>query len=215
MTVTISVDVNEAKGGRGRPRSRLADLAIREAVLAELLKSSYETLTVDAVARRAEVARTTVYRRYPTKAELVAAAVGAVDPGPHVGTLDLDVVVDPLGEMRRLLQEAAGWYASHPELTLVFARLTAESTSNPEVREIISATPRYLDERLRLLIELAQQRGRLAAVFDTDIALEMILGVLPYRLLVVGTEMTYDVGDRVMDMLFGPPALVATGAETP
>jgi len=59
----------------GRPRDSGRDLAILDATLALLTEVGYEQLSMEAVAGRSGAAKTTIYRRYRDKAELVAAAV--------------------------------------------------------------------------------------------------------------------------------------------
>src|SRR4051794_28000526 len=58
----------------GRPRSTACDHAILEAALVEYGARGLEALSVDAVAARAGVSKATIYRRYPSKVELVMAA---------------------------------------------------------------------------------------------------------------------------------------------
>ncbi|MBV9493109.1 MAG: helix-turn-helix transcriptional regulator [Acidobacteria bacterium] len=67
---------------RGRPRKEGADEEILAGARALLAEVGYATLTVDAVAERVGVAKTTVYRRWPTKRELIAAALTA-SSSPH------------------------------------------------------------------------------------------------------------------------------------
>src|SRR5258707_387522 len=58
---------------RGKPR----ELAILSAVVGLLGEVGYEAMTMDAVAARAHASKTTIYRRWPGKAELVRAAADA------------------------------------------------------------------------------------------------------------------------------------------
>ncbi|GAB2644244.1 TetR/AcrR family transcriptional regulator [Gordonia jinhuaensis] len=85
------------RAGRRLDRSR--DAAILTATLEILAEVGYEATTVDAVAARAHTVRATVYRRWPTKADLVVAAVGqlgatdTVTAGtPDTGTLRGDLL---------------------------------------------------------------------------------------------------------------------------
>src|SRR5579862_4293650 len=56
-----------ARAGAGRPRTADADRAILAACLDRLEKVGYGPLTIDDVAAAAGVAKTTVYRRWPSK----------------------------------------------------------------------------------------------------------------------------------------------------
>jgi AcrR family transcriptional regulator len=67
---------------RGRPRREGADESILEGARLLLSEVGYAALTVDAVAERVGVAKTTVYRRWPTKRELIAAALTATSSSP-------------------------------------------------------------------------------------------------------------------------------------
>ncbi|WIX93367.1 TetR/AcrR family transcriptional regulator [Amycolatopsis sp. DG1A-15b] len=68
----------------GRPRDSGRDLAILDATLSLLTEVGYEQLSIEAVAGRSGAAKTTIYRRYPDKAALVAAAVERRSPrSPH------------------------------------------------------------------------------------------------------------------------------------
>ena len=85
------------KRGRGRPRTAGADEEIRGVALEMLREKGYRELTVDAVAERAGVAKTTVYRRWPTKGALIAAAIAplAETSGdiPDSGSLENDLTI--------------------------------------------------------------------------------------------------------------------------
>jgi len=89
-----------ASGTRGEPRER----AILSAVIDLLGEAGYAAMTMDAVAARAHASKTTIYRRWPGKAELVRAAVdtyiAARVAGPHdTGSLrgDLLAVMQAMG----------------------------------------------------------------------------------------------------------------------
>jgi AcrR family transcriptional regulator len=69
---------------RGEPRER----AILSAVIDLLGEAGYEAMTMDAVAARAHASKTTIYRRWPGKSELVRAAVDAYIAGRVLRTAD-------------------------------------------------------------------------------------------------------------------------------
>lgn len=85
------------RGGRKREHGR--DAVILEATLDVLAETGYEATTIDMVAARAGMARATVYRRWPTKTELVLDAVKRLGPNavelqrlPDTGSLRGDCI---------------------------------------------------------------------------------------------------------------------------
>src|SRR5688500_3394917 len=90
----------QTKRGRGRPRRQGTDEEILSIALEMLTAKGYRELTVAAVAERAGVAKTTVYRRWPSKGALVAAAIA---PMPHRAAS----VEEWLRDTRRVLQMLA------------------------------------------------------------------------------------------------------------
>ena len=109
---------------RGRPYDRSRDADVLAATLDALVAHGYEHVTLDAVALAAGLAKTTLYRRWPTKADLFLAAVAAVgrppeaDALPDEGSLraDLLAVVD------------SPWLGGPDRRLAVFAGLTAAAT---------------------------------------------------------------------------------------
>ena len=88
--------MNKEKRKPGRPRSAEADNAIVEATLDLLDPGGVEAVKIEEVARRAGVARTTVYRRFPSRSDLVLNACEDVVSRylrvPDTGAVRSDVV---------------------------------------------------------------------------------------------------------------------------
>jgi AcrR family transcriptional regulator len=96
----------------GRPRGEPVVDAVLEATLAEIAENGIDGLSVERIARGAAVNKTTVYRRWPTRAALVAAALESVledvsARAPDTGTLRGDLL-DLLGGIGDFLAEPAG-----------------------------------------------------------------------------------------------------------
>ncbi len=72
-----------SRRGRGRPRRAEADAEILDAALVMLRASGYRDLSLDEVARRAGTAKSSIYRRWPSKAALVAEIVRRESPPQH------------------------------------------------------------------------------------------------------------------------------------
>ncbi len=74
--------MNPPTRGRGRPRRTEADAKIVEAARALLSEGGYRALGLDEVARRAGTAKTSIYRRWPSKAALAAEIIRREVPPP-------------------------------------------------------------------------------------------------------------------------------------
>jgi AcrR family transcriptional regulator len=70
---------------RGRPRDPAIDRAILDAALRLLAEQGYDGMSLEAVAGAAGVGKTTIYRRYPGKRELVVAAISSIAASLAIG----------------------------------------------------------------------------------------------------------------------------------
>jgi AcrR family transcriptional regulator len=113
--------MNPEKRGRGRPRREGADEAILQAARELLDEAGYAAFNVDVIAERTGIAKTTIYRRWPTKSALVAAAIDttpSTDPDAilretehllsRLAGADLDVLRAVIQPRRELLLAALG-----------------------------------------------------------------------------------------------------------
>ena len=75
MTASPPLEVAAPTKGPGRPRDPEADRAIHQATIELLGEEGYEGLSIEAVAARAGVGKTTLYRRWPSKEPLVVDAI--------------------------------------------------------------------------------------------------------------------------------------------
>ncbi|MEU1848530.1 TetR/AcrR family transcriptional regulator [Streptomyces sp. NPDC019990] len=170
----------------GRPRSATADAAILAATRQALVDLGWSKLTLGDVATRAGVAKTTLYRRWPGKNELVVDAVAELFDElelPDGGSLaaDIEGVV---------LQLAA--ILARPEAKSGLMAVVAEATRDDALRERIRAS--VVDRQKRLVLEgrcRAQERGELPAEPDTesasrtvDLIFDMVAGAVVHRTLV-------------------------------
>lgn len=140
----------------GRPRSAEADAAILEATRASLVDLGWSKLTMGDVATRAGVAKTTLYRRWAGKNELVVDAVAVLFDElelPDLGSLAADVEAV-------VLQFAA--LLERPETKTALMAVVAESTRDEALRDRIRNSIVARQKRLVLQgRERAQGRGEL------------------------------------------------------
>jgi AcrR family transcriptional regulator len=148
----------------GRPRSEECTKAIIDATLQELAESGYVALTIDGVAARSGSGKATIYRRWSTKADLVADAIDR-----HTfAELPMDDTGDLEADLRRYLR-ALERALSGIDGELLLA-LTAERLRNPELASAFDR--RFVDERrtwLRGLLRSAIDRGELPPATDVEL----------------------------------------------
>ncbi|MED5373920.1 MAG: helix-turn-helix domain-containing protein [Myxococcota bacterium] len=128
------------------PRSQRVVRSLLDAALAELVDKGYARLSMDAVAKRAGVHRSTLYRRFPTKAQLIGALLHPPALQEHDRSL-------PLTERLLVLCRQFSDSLSSPE-GQVLARVL--STSDPEL-QAMTATAR--DQSRSLFLEILEQEG--------------------------------------------------------
>jgi len=195
----------ESRVGEQRPGGRAA--RVRTNVLrsaAELLTEvGYDKMSVEDVATRAGVHKTTVYRRWPTKAVLVAEAVAEQSaeavPIPDTGTVG--------GDLQALAREVAANIGTEGGSRRSRSIVAAAAISN----ELAEGMHAFWADRLAQsgrVVERAVDRGELPAGTDPNLVIETLIGPLWVRLLLTGEPITTDLADRVA-------TLVTAGANNP
>lgn len=160
------------KRGRGRPRREGADEQIL-AVARELLRQKgYRDFTVDAVAERTGIAKTTIYRRWPSKGVLVAAAIALMATvtreAPDSGSLEDDLTI--------LVAESVAILSS--ELGPIAANLIAESHNDADLVDVVRNAIAPRRELIRHVLDRAGLQG------DRELLVDLLTGAIWTRLLV-------------------------------
>ena len=179
--------------GQQRPGGRAARVrtAVLDAVYDLLGDVGYERLTIDSVAQRAGVHKTTVYRRWPTKAELVLDAARASSsqnvPIPDTGTLR--------GDLQQLARGVVSNVATATTAQTTLALVAAAASS----AELAASMHMFWSERLALtapIIERAIEREELPPSTDANLIIETLIGPIWIRLLLTGEPIDVDLADR-------------------
>ncbi len=192
----------EPRVGEQRPGGRAA--RVRTDVLrsaAEILNEvGYDKLSVEDVAGRAGVHKTTVYRRWPTKAELVMDAVSEHSaeavPIPDTGSLADD--------LQALAREVADNIRTEEGARRSRSIVAAAAFSD----ELAAGMHGFWADRFAKsgeIVTRAMERGDLPADTDPQLIIETLIGPLWVRLLLTGQPITTELADQVA-------ALVAAGA---
>jgi AcrR family transcriptional regulator len=137
-----------------------------------LARDGYARMTIAAIADDARVSRPTVYRRWPSKADLITAALADISMTSNPAALSEDTRADLLTELRAL-QEAL---TARDTLGLVGAVL-AEEQHNPELLELFRTRlllPRK--DRICTVLNAGQASGAVAADTDTEVLTDLLIG---------------------------------------
>ncbi len=158
----------------GRPRDPQADHAILAAARDLMAEGGLSNLTVEGTAQRAGVAKTTVYRRYPTKLDLAVAAVAAL----VLEAPETDTVEHGVREGTDLFQKSFGV----PGAQASFLAVAAAAATNPEVHERF--TRDVLDPvgvSIADLVDDARRRGLATQDASADFIYDAVMGALIHR----------------------------------
>jgi AcrR family transcriptional regulator len=163
----------------GRPRSETARQAILAATLELLQTTSVRAITIDAIARQANVGKPTIYRWWSTKVALVLEAF-MTSMLPHTPIRRNVPAAEALrNHMRLLARQYAGIHGR------VVAEVIGESQSEPEILKAFHEQFfSHRREAVRALIEQGKAAGEFDATTDTETALDMLYGPIYFRLLV-------------------------------
>lgn len=169
---------------RGRHRSAAADEAILSATLDLLRQCGYGGLTVAAVIERSGVSSATLYRRWPAKQDLVAAALESLSPEPEntdTGSL--------AGDIQAFVRNLAASVAARREE--VVDAIASEAKRNPELGAALREkflVPRL--EQLTGILRRATRRHEVGQQVPPEVALSLIAGPLYYQAFVLSQPVT-------------------------
>jgi AcrR family transcriptional regulator len=168
----------EVRRPPGRPRNEEADREIIAATLRLLAEQGYDRTSMEAVAAEAEVTRATVYRRWPSKPELVCAALSAYPDDAYTAEPE-DVrgfLVNMLSAFREGVQACDG--------VAICSSLYLNRHEHPEMLEEFRRTivePRM--ERMGSVLESAIAAGRARDGIDVEMVVSMLFGAGIQRML--------------------------------
>lgn len=194
MVDAVSQNLDVAGASTWSPR----EVELLEVTLQLLQENGYDRLTVDAVAATARASKATVYRRWPSKAELVLAAftegIRQAAVPPDTGTLRGDLL--RVGE---LVCEQTARHAGTLRAVLV------EASRNPALNDVMQH--QFVDQRKALIHHILRQavdRGEIDAVAIDDDLWDVLPGYLIFRSLVSGREPTARTVANLVDRVILP-----------
>ncbi|MBW4692318.1 MAG: TetR/AcrR family transcriptional regulator [Lyngbya sp. HA4199-MV5] len=172
----------------GRPRSAQSHQAILQAALELLAEVGFEVMSIEAIAARAGVGKTTIYRRYNGKEELVADAIESIREKviiPNTGNLwsDIDVLI-----------ENAAQITLSPLGRQTVAMIISSAASNSGFAQIYWT--KYLQPRRQafaVVIERAKTRDEVQKDLDPGLVFDTMSGIMLYALIFQPTSEAWTV----------------------
>jgi AcrR family transcriptional regulator len=184
-------------GRRGRPRSQAADRAILAAAAALLAEGGFAALSIEEVAARSGVAKSTIYRRWTSRGTLALDAFLAdfqsQQPSPDTGTLSGDMLAALRAWIRAVTRTSAG---------PILAGLIAESQRDPELG--IAWRERVVEQlraQHKIMLNRAISRGEIPADTDQEVVLDLLFGAAYHRLLHGHQPLTDAFARQVVDLI--------------
>lgn len=181
----------DASPALGRPRSAEADEAIALATMELLAENGFEGVTVEAVASRAGVAKSTVYRRYPCRTELLVEVIRR-EAAQVREEVDTGSLVHDLVALARRLRDGLTGSTFGRALPAVMAAAASHAPVH-EARQAFVATRRA---PTLAAVSRAIDRGELPGGTDPSQVVDLLAGPVFYRLVVVGDPVSNQWLDR-------------------
>jgi AcrR family transcriptional regulator len=181
---------------RGRPRDAGIEGRVLAAAAEELQRGGYDGLSIDRVAERAGVAKTTLYRRWASKAELVVALIAEMR-----SEVPFEPTDDPRRDLTGLVTAIAVGLAGTP--TTLIADLAAAAAREPRVGESVRALWADRHRAVTAVVANAQEAGLVLGHVAPAVLVDQLVGPLYYRLLVTGEPLTPDYARTLVSSVLG------------
>jgi AcrR family transcriptional regulator len=176
-----STEPRNPKNTAGRPRSAVVEQAIMQSALELFIEHGVAGASIERIAKRAGVAKTSIYRRWSNREALLAQAIEVFRNATGF-TIDLLDRTAPR-DFAKLLISACEMTA-RPEIRKLVARLIGSFPDHPKLLEVYLETY-FLPRRSAFIraLQRVQSAGLLAQDVDVGALADMLIGALVYRLL--------------------------------
>lgn len=164
------------------------------AALRLVARDGYPAATIKGIAAEAGVGRQTVYRWWPAKADVVLDAI--VDLAARRTRPEL--TGETVGDIRRFLRATFSQRIAGPAITGLMAEATNDEVFAEKFQRLLLAPRRQV---LRDMIVAGQERGRVGRGYDVDLAVDIVFGIMWYRVLSGHAPVDETLADQLTDTL--------------
>ena len=171
----------------GRPRSVQSHQAMLRSTLELLAEVGYDAVSIEAIAARAGVGKSTIYRRYTCKEDLIADAIENIRED-----LTIPDTNNLWGDIDALIQSAAQ-ITLNPVGRQTVAMIVSSASSHPEFAQIYWT--KYLQPRRQafsVVLERAKARNEIPADLDPGLIFDIMIGIMLYSLIFQPTSESWE-----------------------
>jgi AcrR family transcriptional regulator len=168
---------------------------IRDTALELLIAEGVKGFTIDEICRRSGIAKTTIYRHWPSVHDLLVDTVASQIE--HLPTPDT-------GGLRSDLGVLFGQVMSMPEITgkrRMMLGLMQAATDDQDLRNALNKLTRERSLPVRNVLQHARQRRELPDSIDLDHAIDLIEGPIVYRYMIRGDAFAQHDLDAILDLI--------------
>lgn len=188
-----------------RRRGAALEDAIRAAAFAELSEAGYHAFSVESVAARAQTGKGSIYRRWPTKQELVMDALLAELPEPNDFGISsaMDDAITTADALRLVARGIAGVIASQAGDAI--RAIKFEAMVDPELAELVDQrfqAPRR--DALTSLLRRGIERGEVRPGADTELVADVLPAVLIHRMITQREKVTAQDIETIIEQIVIP-----------
>jgi len=187
--------VTEVPGANVDPRVARTRATVLSAAIDLLAERGYSGFSVESVVERTGIAKTTVYRHWPTRDDLLSAAIAELDgtgPLPDTGSVRQDL--RDLFARRVRAARTPRWERCMPALVEAAVR-------HPELATVIARLASQVLAQIETLLGRGIERGELRRGIDPQLAASALIGPIVFRRLLLHEAPTLQRVSAVIDLL--------------
>lgn len=180
------------------PRIERTRATVHHSTLAVLGTRGYAAFTMEGVAEHAGVAKSTIYRHWPTKLTLISDSLNTLNEQPRPDLSAASV----RGQVRQLIDHLVAAFTDSV-LSACIPALIEAAEHHEEVAEFLHT---YSARRRQTLVDLIQSgvdSGELPAEFDAELVALALSGAVIYRRTMTPAPLTQKAGRDLVDLVLG------------
>lgn len=193
--ITSQENDNSDNSKTGRPRSEKSHNAVMDATRKLLMQTSVQKLSIEAIAKKAGVGKTTIYRWWPNKSAVVMDAILSQPSYNNTLATPRNAVEAVTAQLEKLARQLKGKNGR------IVSEILGEAQSDPQSLKYftqIFLQSRY--DKLYSYIEGGKQTKEFSDDINTDIAIDIVLGPIFFRLF-SGQDLDDDFIQEMIDLL--------------